>query len=197
MAKQLSPLQNKIAQLAADLLLEEGNHNVQTAKVKAAKAQGYYRPSDLPSNQSIDKILLEKQQQKGFSKQPNQLLKKRRMALIAMKNLLPLESRLTGSVASGTADLNSNITLHIFSETAEEIIFHLLNSKIPWQEHETTFQSAKGKKERHLCFSFIADNQPIYLIWFQPKQLREKALLSNNTEPEIRMKLAKLQKILH
>lgn len=97
----------------------------------------------------------------------------REEAARAMRFLQDFEPRLVGSVLAGTADSHSVITLHLFADAPEEVMFHLLNHAIPFREGERAVRYRDGSVRSYPLYSFIAGGRPFDLVVMPEKALRE------------------------
>ena len=62
------------------------------------------------------------------------LTEKRRAALEAMKFFSRFRPKLVGPVLEGTSDRHSRISMHVFCETADDVIAFLLSRKISFEQ---------------------------------------------------------------
>jgi hypothetical protein len=114
-----------IAQEAARIMYQEGVREYRDAKRKAARQFGVEKAlslgSHLPSNAEIHGEL---QRLIGLFEekaQPERLLRLRLLALRQMEILAPFQPYLVGSVLSGAVTARSDIDLHLFAESCEEV----------------------------------------------------------------------------
>ena len=121
------PVQNRnqvrerIAKEAARLMCEAGVRDFQLAKRKALQRLRMPEHRALPSNEEIEAAVLEYQRLFRADSQPKRLAQLRQVAVRAMRFLERFQPRLVGAVLSGTADEHSDVCLHLFTETAEEV----------------------------------------------------------------------------
>lgn len=131
-------------------MYEEGIKEYRDAKHKAAGRFGAGQPSALgaclPGNAEIhDELrrLLELHEEKIL---PGRLQRLRTLALRAMERLAPFTPLLVGSVLAGTATERSDIDLHLFADSAEEVENHLRGAGI---EFESEIVSVRKGAEVH------------------------------------------------
>ena len=105
-------MRQRLAQQAAQILLENGSRDFHAAKQKAAHQLGATDTKSLPSNSEIENALIEYQRLFRSSSQPGHLNRLRGIALEAMNFLGIFKPRLVGGVLNGTADAHSVIRLH-------------------------------------------------------------------------------------
>ena len=137
----------RIVQTAARIMAEEGVKDYFSAKQKAADRLGVARNSpNLPRNAEIEAALAAYQRLFRADTQPAQLRRMREIACEAMRFFRPFHPRLVGSVLSGVADGHSEITLHLFAESLEQVALHLDDAGIPHHLEERRFRV--GTRER-------------------------------------------------
>lgn len=134
-------LRARIAQEAARILLNEGVTDYQLAKRKASDRLNTGDGS-LPRNSEIERAVLDHQRlffTKGYD---NALTVLRQAALEAMSMLARFHPRLVGSVLEGTAGLHSDINLHVYADVVEEVIFLLMDARVPYRSAERRLRYA-------------------------------------------------------
>ena len=133
-----------IAQEAARIMYEEGVSEYRDAKRKAARRFGSEKAlslgSHLPSNAEIHEEL---QRLIGIFEEevlPERLLRLRHGALRQMELLAPFHPYLVGSVLSGAVTERSDIDLHLFAESCEEVEEFLRREGIPYELEVVTIR---------------------------------------------------------
>ena len=129
-------LRRALAQEAARLMFEHGVDDYGAAKRKAAERLGAAEHAVLPRNSEIDAALAEYQRLFAADTHAATLAGQRRAALAAMQLLAEFEPRLVGPVLSGTATPHQEITLHLFSDSAEAVTLRLLDGCIRYRVAE-------------------------------------------------------------
>ncbi|HZV81642.1 MAG TPA: hypothetical protein VFF53_05690 [Geobacteraceae bacterium] len=126
-----------IAQEAARIMYEEGASEYRDAKRKAARQFGPEKVlslgSHLPSNAEIHAEL---QRLIGVYDEdvlPERLLRMRLGALRTMEMLAPFRPYLVGSVLGGAVTERSDIDLHLFAGSCEEVEEFLRREEIPFE----------------------------------------------------------------
>lgn len=126
-----------IAQEAARLMYEEGVREYRDAKRKASRHFGPDKAlslgSHLPSNAEIHSEL---QRLIGLHEEkvlPERLLRLRRGALRLMEMLEQFQPRLVGSVLTGAVTEQSDIDLHLFADSQEEVEEFLRGEGMPYE----------------------------------------------------------------
>lgn len=160
------------AERAARLMAEGQGLDCEAAKRKVAAEIGCVPGRDEPSCDEVEEHL------RGYQRlfrpnQPETLRRMRQEAVKAMRFLADFEPRLVGSVLSGTADKNSPITLHLFADTPEQVMLHLLNADIPFREGQRNLRYRDGSVRSYPLFSLLAGEYAVDLVVMPPKALRE------------------------
>ncbi len=163
-------LRQRLAQKAAQILLESGMRDFQAAKQKAAQQLGAADTKNLPNNSEIELALSEYQRIFRADSQPQYLEKLRQIAIEAMQFLEGFNPRLVGSVLSGTADEHSIIRLHVFADTVESIGFYLQDNKIPNELGECRLKITADQYQDYSTYEFVVDESRVELVVFLPKQ---------------------------
>jgi predicted nucleotidyltransferase len=133
-----------IAREAARIMYEEGVNEYRDAKRKAARQFGAGKAlslgSYLPSNAEIHGEL---QQLIGLYEEevlPGRLLRLRSIAFGLMETLAAFHPYLVGSVLSGAVTKRSDIDLHLFAESSEEVEEFLRREGISFEQEVVTIR---------------------------------------------------------
>lgn len=125
-------------------MYEEGVHEYRDAKRKAARQFGSEKAlslgSHLPSNAEIH---AEVQRLIGIHEEevlPERLLRLRVLALRQMETLEPFRPYLVGSVLSGGVTERSDIDLHLFAESSDQVEEYLDKKGIPFEREVVTIR---------------------------------------------------------
>lgn len=133
-----------IAQEAARLMYEEGVREYRDAKRKAARRFGSEKTlclgSHLPSNAEIHGELRRLIGIYEEEVQRKRLSRLRRGALRLMEMLAPFKPRLVGSVLTGAVTEQSDIDLHLFADSPEEVEEFLRGKGIPYELEVVTIR---------------------------------------------------------
>ena len=133
-----------IAREAARLMYEEGVAEYRDAKRKAAKPFGPEKSlslgAHLPSNAEIHAELARLIQVHEGEVQPARLLSLRVMALRYLELFAPFRPYLVGSVLTGTVTERSDIDLHLFADSMEEVELFLAEQDIPFASEVVTIR---------------------------------------------------------
>ncbi len=115
---------------------EHGIRDFHLAKRKAAAHLNAHDDASLPKNSEIQLALREHQRLFQGDQQPALLSHLRHAAQAAMRFFERFEPRLVGAVLEGTADQHSAVCLHLFSDTAEQVIGFLDDHGIAYRERD-------------------------------------------------------------
>jgi len=166
-------MRQRIAAEAARIMSEEHLSDYYRAKHKAAARLGAANTRNLPRNDEIEKALVEYQRLFRADSQPLRLKRLRETALRAMEFLASFNPRLVGPVLRGTADEHTEVTLHVFADTPEEIGLFLLEQGIPYKNGEKRVMLAGGESTVCPAYFFIAEEVPMRLVTFPTKGIRQ------------------------
>jgi hypothetical protein len=169
-------VRERIAKEAARLMCEAGIRDFQLAKRKALARLRIPDQRHLPSNEEIESALSEYQRLFRADSQPRRLAELRRTAVNAMRFLERFDPRLVGAVLSGTADEHSDVCLHLFADTAEDVGLFLIDNGIPHEHGERSMRLAADDTWRLPTCRFMADDVPVELVVFAARARRRVPL---------------------
>ena len=173
---QTAQARERIAKEAARLMCQEGIRDFQLAKRKALQRLRIADRRLRPSNEEIEAAVSEYQRLFRSDTQPRRLAELRRTAVRAMRFLAPFEPRLVGAVLTGTADEHSDVCLHLFADTAEEVGLFLIDNGIPHEHGERAVRLASEDTERLPTCRFVADGVAVELVVFAARARRKVPL---------------------
>jgi hypothetical protein len=152
---------------AVRLLAEGGVASAEAARRMAAQRHGCVDQRNWPDVSEIAAGLAERQ--RLFSPdQPPHLDRLRRAALDAMSVLAAFDPRLAGDVGAGFANAYTGVTLWLYAETPEQVVFALLDRRIPWQESERRLTFGAGRREVRPVFRIGAGGVDFDLVVLRP-----------------------------
>ena len=163
-------MRQRLAQEAAQILLQRGNRDFHAAKQKAAEHLGVPDTRNLPNNAEIEQALMEYQRIFHADSQPRYLTQLREVAVEAMHFLKDFKPRLVGSVLNGSADQNSPVILHLFAASAEEVKLFLMHHQIPHEESHRAVRFSASRSEDIPLYRFVADDVRVELMIFNERQ---------------------------
>lgn len=103
--------------------------------------------------------------------QPQQLLmleRQRRLALEAMRNLAAFAPRLAGTLVHGDGPLD-RIRLLVYADSAEQVLLHLHDQGIPWQDAEVELRHAGNRRRSWPAARFMAGDTRVELVVLDPR----------------------------
>ncbi len=189
-------IRKNIAHEAAKLVALEGFEDFLLAKKKAAQQLNITNKRLLPSNSEIEVALIEYQSLFHNNKQQQTICEFRKIACKTMSLLEEFNPRLVGSVLTGTANENSELIIHVFSETPEFVSLFLENNGIPVTICERRLKVDKKNHTYFTAFKFIAGNTNIALIILPPVSLKNAPFDPITQRPMKRASLRDLKKLL-
>jgi len=192
-------LRRMIAQEAARLMYEEGVKEYRDAKRKAARRfggqdrapLGAHLPTNAEIHEQFRRLLALHEEQIL----PERLLRLRLLALRLMECLAPFEPRLVGSVLKGTATERSDIDLHLFADSLEEVESHLAERDIPFTTEIVSVR--KDGEFRDFPHIYLDEEGVEVECSLYPRQDRHRVPRSSITgRPMERAGIAALRKLL-
>jgi hypothetical protein len=189
-------MRRRIALEAARLMNEHGIRDFHLAKRKAAERLGAGDDIVLPKNIEIEEALREHLRLFQAMEQPQLLRRLREIARDAMQFFARFEPRLVGAVLEGTADKHSAICLHLFSDTAEDVVAFLQEQNIPYEEQSRRLRTSYDTQQEFPVLLFSADDASIDLTVLPRDAIRQAPLDRIDERPMRRATLAALEKLL-
>ena len=189
-ADRTTTLRAHIASEAARLMVESGIDNYHVAKRKAAERLRLNERHVMPGNDEVEAAVGEYQRLFRGNNQSRELERLRRGALQAMRFLERFSPRLVGSVLSGTADVYSEVCLHLFSEPTEAVGVFLMDRCIPFELAERRLRVAADEQRVFPAYRFVAGEVPIELVVFDRDTQRHPPLSPVDGKPMRRANVA-------
>ncbi len=175
-------------------MVEHGIRNYFDAKQKAANRLGG-GTRDLPKNHEIEAARLEYQRLFKARHHSRWLHHLRKVALQAMQQLSAFNPCLVGPVLAGSAGKHDAITLHLFTDTTEEIAFTLIEKQIPFTTNSFDLR-LNGIRQTLPGYSFVADDIDIELVVFPTGGIRQAPLSPVNGKPMRRAPIHQVERLL-
>jgi len=169
-------MRQSLAMEAARILAASGGRDYFAAKRKAAAHLGAHDTRNMPSNAEIEQALTDYQRIFHADTQPEQLRRLREAALEALAFFADFAPRLVGPVLNGTADANTPVTLHLFSDTPEAVGLFLVHHGIPYDEASSRLRFGSEAVVAYPSFRFVAGEQRIEVIVFPVDGQRQAPL---------------------
>ncbi len=158
----------RIAQLAAELILDHGVDDWQYAKRKAARRLMLPENSTLPGHEEIEAALFERQALFGaFHEKPHNeaLREKRQQALSWMTRLKDFSPRLYGALAEGWGGENQIVRIELISDDPKTVEIKLINLGFPYQStaaHKNSLQFAvyeNNDQHEHILLRVVSPQE--------------------------------------
>ena len=150
-----------VANLAAQMIMEEGIKDYFFAKKKAAKSLGLNENVSLPTNLQIDKAIEEFH--KIFNQDTNiEFLEHfKDQALNVMDLFKSFKPHLMNELTKGIIPKFPEIKINLFADNIKDIEYVLLNSEISYEFSETKMYKKSGKTSIKSVPTIYLDSLPI------------------------------------
>ena len=189
-------MRQHLALEAARLIAEHGIADYYAAKRKAAQQLGAPDTRNMPSNQEIEQALQEYQRLFKAASQPQWLKQLRAATRHFMGVFEAFQPRLVGSVLSGTAGEHSDVNLHLFTDSTEEVGFFLMQEGIPFETGERWLRPDNAAPpERFPTYRFMAEEVVMDLTVFPLVGIRQAPRSAVDGRPMQRASLAAVTKL--
>ena len=195
-ASRAQQLRQRIAQEAARWLVASGGRNFLQAKRKAAEQLGVSDARHLPSNLEVEEALAAYQRLFRGERQAGELQRLRAAALEALRFLGDFAPRLVGPVLEGTADAFSEVNLHLFADSVEEVGHFLRERGVPAALGDRRLRVAAEVYVNQPEYRFLAGGVPVALTVFDHGALRQAPLSPVDGRPMRRASLAEVERLL-
>lgn len=190
-------LRGRIAQEAARILAERGAANLQQAKLKAASRLGVEDARQMPSNQDVEAALAEYQRLFHADETEARLRQLRETASKAMALLAEFSPRATGAVATGVVTESSVVSLQVFADAPEEVLWKLQDAGIPHDQSERRWRPTRDAPAEFIpVVSFLAGDTPLELTVLPHRALRHPASFGADGRPQPRLDPAGLAALI-
>lgn len=170
-----SQLRQRIAQLAAQMMAEEGVPDYAHAKRKAGRQLGITDTQCMPTNSEIEEEIRLYHDIYNSDEQPEVLLQLRKDALLVMQLLERFNPHLTGPVLDGTAGKYAETHIHLFADSLKEVEIFLLNQQIPYISDEKSYRVSERRsvdRKKVPVFTLDGPNGLIRLSVFDIDDMR-------------------------
>lgn len=186
----------RLAEEAARILIDSGSRDFALAKRKAAEHLNAHDTRQMPSNQEIEQAVAAYQRLFRSTSQPQHLRILRETACEAMRFFSDFQPRLVGPVLSGTADVNTPISLHLFSDTPEEVSLLLLARQIPFETLDKRLHIRDELYQNFPALSFYVQEYKVEAIIFPVSKRVPTPLSPVDGKPIKRATLEAVQALL-
>jgi len=195
-ANRAGELRTRVAEEAARIMREQGVRDFLLAKRKAADRLGVMDRNALPANQEISAALAAQQRLFGGTAHQDNLRTMREVALRAMGLLERFSPRLVGPVLAGTATPHSDISLHVFAATPEEVAFMLIERGVRYRTGDRRVRLANGEYASYPSFEFESGEVAVEATVFPERGLREAPVCPVSGGPMRRARRDEIEALL-
>lgn len=195
-ARKLNNIRREIAVEAARIMATEGQRNFMTAKRKAAERVGANTRVALPSNLEVEEALRAYQGFYGGDQHSSNLQTLRSTAIEVMRALEEFFPRLVGPVLDGTADSLSRVSLHLFSDVPELIMFHLEERNISFHQEQRRIRWHDGSHQNIQLLVTDVNGVAVELALFSELDLRQAPPSPVDGRPQKRAPLPEVETLL-
>lgn len=185
-----------LAQEAARIIVNHGVRDYRVAKQKAAERLGVNGRGALPGNTEIEAAVADHLQLFGGDEHEDRLRLMRVAALSAMELLASFTPRLVGPVLAGTADENSSVNLHVFTDSPEMIVFELEQLGLNFRPYERRLRTRRDQLETYPGFEFHLNQCLIQATVFPVDGIRQAPMSPVDGRPMKRADSEAVQALL-
>ena len=189
-------MRHRIAQEAARLMSAEGIRDFYAAKRKAAERLGAPNTQNMPRNLEVEEALEEYQRIFVGSEYEQHLRMLREAAREAMRFFDAFQPRLTGSVLSGTASEHSDVNLHLFADSPEEVHLFLMEAGVPFEQGQRRLRINREESQDFPLVRFLAGEVMIEALLLPLTRLHHAPLSPVDGRPMQRASLRHLDALL-
>lgn len=194
--RKLNNIRRDVAVEAARIMATEGQRNFMTAKRKAADRIGASTRLALPSNREVEEALRAYQGFYGGDRHLEHLSLLRETAVEVMRALDEFRPRLVGPVLDGTADAHSRISLHLFNDPPETVLFHLEERGIEFHQEQRRIRWHDGKHRNIQLLVTDVRGVAVELALFNLIDLRQAPPSPVDGKPQKRARLPEVEILL-
>jgi hypothetical protein len=185
-----------LAQEAARLIVDHGMRDYRSAKIKAAEKLGMRTYGALPGNEEIELAVSDHLQLFGREAHGNFLMLSRQVGLSAMQLLSAFRPRLVGPALSGTADANSPVELHLFSDSPDRVAMYLSDIGVSYKAYDRRMKSRRDKIDAFAGFAFVHNNVAIEATVFPVDGIRQAPISPIDGRPMKRADMKAVEKLI-
>ena len=185
-----------LAPQAARIIVDHGIRDYRVAKQKAAERLGVGTRGSLPGNAEVESAVAEYLLLFGGDSHTDLLRLMRTAALSAMELLAEFSPRLVGPVLAGTADENSAVNLHLFTDSPEMVAMEIGDMGIAFRPYERRLKSRRGQVEMYPGFEFSHRNETIQATIFPVDGIRQAPISPIDGKPMRRVDSEAVQVLL-
>lgn len=194
--RKLNNIRREVAVEAARIMATEGQRNFMAAKRKAADRIGASTRLVLPSNREVEEALRAYQGFYGGDRHTDHLQTLRETAIEVMRGLEDFRPRLVGPVLDGTADGHSRVSLHLFNDPPETVLFHLEERGIDFHQEQRRIRWHDGTHRDIQLLVTDVNDIAVELALFSLIDLRQAPPSPVDGKPQKRARLPEVEILL-
>lgn len=194
--ERASESRQRLAYEAARIIVEQSLSDFERARRKAAERTGILDRRNWPSNEEVQAAILDRRRLFSGELRGHTLDLLRHNALEAMTQLRAFSPRLVGSVLDGSAPAVPSVQILLHAECPEDVVFQLMELRIPWRERTRSFRYSDGERRTHPVMGFVAGDIAYELVVLPRQALRNPPLSPVTERPERGADIAELQRLL-
>ena len=187
---------HRLAHEAARMMAEGGIRDYHQAKLKAAERLGIHDDASLPRNREIEEALREYQRLFQGDSLAKGLHERREAALRALEFFDRFDPRLVGPVLEGTADANTPVHLHLYTDDAKSVPAFLEDSGIPADGRSRRVRLDRNRDGEFDVWVFSAEDLTFDLTVLPRDVLRQAPLSNVDEKPMRRASAAQLRELM-
>jgi hypothetical protein len=192
----LSPgLREQLADEAARLIRDHGIQDYGLAKRKAAERFGVTSAGALPSNAEVEACVLERQRLFDDG-DIERLAELRGLAIELMELLDDFQPRLAGPVLTGAMSARAHLELHLFTDSAEEVIMVLQEHGVRFRNCQRRYRYNGGNDVIVPGFRCIVQGEHVFAMTFPEKGLRQAPMSPIDGRPMRRADRRKVRALI-
>jgi hypothetical protein len=181
---------------AARIMVEQDLFDFDRARRKAAERTGILDRRSWPANDEIQEAILTQRRLFLGEAGERELRRLRGEALRAMEAFRAFSPRVLGAALSGAGRAEHGVQIFLFADCPEDVVFALMEQRIPWYERERSFRYSNGERRVHPVLSFVAGDIPCELIVLPRQAIRNPPLDPVTERPERGADIVELERLL-
>lgn len=186
----------RVAHEAARMMSEQGIDDFLLAKRKAAQRLGVTDQASLPRNSEIEAALVENQRIFSAERHAARLRAYRRTACEVLARFGEFDPRVVGPVLSGAVSEGTDLEVHFFCDTPEQVALSFMEAGIPYRLVDRRVRMAGDGHVRFPGYRFLAGEVPVLVLVFPRDGIRQAPLSPVDGRPMRRADLAELRRLV-
>jgi hypothetical protein len=189
-------LRQRMAYEAARIMIEQDLPDFDRARRKAAERTGILDRRSWPANDEIQEAILTQHRLFRGEAGERELRRLRAEALRAMEALRAFSPRLLEAALTGAGRTERGVQILLFADCPEDVVFALMEQRIPWHERERSFRYSNGERRVHPVMRFVAGDIAYELIVLPRQAIRNPPLDPVTERPERGADIVELERLL-